>query len=321
LETYKQALAIDSPTHTTFWRDSVAKEMKNGMPAFTYRDDNKVPVGYKQNDCHMVYNVKIDLARKAWLVAGGNQTDIPKESVYSSVVSRDSVRIALKIASLNDLNLIAADIQNAYLNAPTKEKCYTVAGLEFGSDNEGRPVLITKALYGLRSSGARWRDHLADTIQSIGFSACLDDLDVWLRPSLKPSGAQYYEYILVYFDDILAISLDPQSIIDTLSKHYTLKAESVRAPKEYLGSDIQKYNVQCSDSTGPTVERYWSMSARTYIKRVVTEVKQTLAEDNQRLKTKVTTPIADKYCAELDATLEIDSERTTNFQALIGVLW
>jgi hypothetical protein len=68
------------------------------------------------------------------LVAGGHQTDVQKESVYSSVVSRDSVRIALMIASLNNLNVLAADVHNAYLKAPTKEKCDTIAGPEFGPD-------------------------------------------------------------------------------------------------------------------------------------------------------------------------------------------
>jgi hypothetical protein len=147
----------------------------------------------------------------------------------------------------------------------------------------------------------------------MGFKACLADGDVLLRSAIKPGGAQYYEYILVYVDNILAISKDPQSIMNTVSKHYTLKARSVRAPKEYLGSEIQMFNVQCSDATGPAVRSYWSMSARTYIKRAVTEVKRTLAEVDQRLKTKVTTPIADKYHAELDATPELDSERTTYF--------
>jgi hypothetical protein len=91
--------------------------------------------------------------------------------VYSSVVSRDSMRIALTIASLSKWNVLAADVQNAYLNAPTKEKCRTIAGPEFGPDNEGRPILITGAIYGLRSSRERWRDHLADTIGRMGFSA------------------------------------------------------------------------------------------------------------------------------------------------------
>jgi hypothetical protein len=41
-----------------------------------------------------------------------------------------------------------------YLNAPTKDKVYTTAGLEFGSDKVGRPAFIVRALYGLKSSGA-----------------------------------------------------------------------------------------------------------------------------------------------------------------------
>jgi hypothetical protein len=108
--------------------------------------------------------------------------------------------------------------------------------------------------------------------------------------------------------------------MDKLSEHYTLKAGSVCALKQYLGSDIQKLNVQCSNSTGPAVGSYWSMSSQTYIKRAVTEVKRTLVEVNKQLKTKVTTPIADKYHAELDATPELDSEHTTYFQGLNCVL-
>jgi Reverse transcriptase (RNA-dependent DNA polymerase) len=127
----RQALAIDARNGDTAWRDAIAKEMKNVMPAFEFRDDDKVPPGYKKIDCHMVFDVKVDLTLKACLVAGGHQTEVPKDSVYSSVVSRDSVRLALTLASLNGLSVLSADVQNAYLNAPTKEKCYMIAGPEF----------------------------------------------------------------------------------------------------------------------------------------------------------------------------------------------
>jgi hypothetical protein len=35
--------------------------------------------------------------------------------------------------ALNDLDLLGADVQNAYINAKTEEKVYTMAGPEFGS--------------------------------------------------------------------------------------------------------------------------------------------------------------------------------------------
>ena len=38
---------------------------------------------------------------------------------YASVVSRESVRIALTLAALNDLEVKAANIQNSYLTAPS----------------------------------------------------------------------------------------------------------------------------------------------------------------------------------------------------------
>jgi hypothetical protein len=92
----------------------------------------------------MVFDVKLDLVRKARFVAGGHQTDPPKESVYSSVISRDSVHLAFLIAALNDLEILSADIQNTYVNAPTKERIYTIAGPEFGQGKEGWPVMIVR---------------------------------------------------------------------------------------------------------------------------------------------------------------------------------
>ena len=100
------------------------------MPAFEFMDDIDVPAGYKLIDCHMIFDVKMDLTRKARLVAGGHQTEVPTESTYSSVVSRDSVRIAFTLAALDDLEVLSADVQNAYLNSPTKERVFCIAAPE-----------------------------------------------------------------------------------------------------------------------------------------------------------------------------------------------
>ena len=75
------------------------------------------------------------------------------------MVSRDSVRTCLLLAALNDLKVLSGDIENAYLTAPCREKCWTIAGKEFGSD-QGKPFIIEKALYGLKSSGAAFRAFL-----------------------------------------------------------------------------------------------------------------------------------------------------------------
>ena len=46
----------------------------------------------------------------------------------------------------------------------------------------------------------------ADGMYSIGFIPSKADPDVWMRPATKSNGEQYYEYLLVYVDDILNIS-------------------------------------------------------------------------------------------------------------------
>jgi hypothetical protein len=146
----KEALAIDAKTGTTFWRDAIKKEMKNVSPAFQFIDGDILPVGYKHIPCHMIFDIKmVGLVCKAHFVAGGHLTDPPMESVYSSVVMRESVRIMFLIAAPNDLDILGANVQNAYINTKTNEKVYTTASPEFGS-NEGRPAVIVRALMGSR---------------------------------------------------------------------------------------------------------------------------------------------------------------------------
>ena len=120
---------------------------------------------------------------KARLVADGHKTEAPSSITYSSVVSCDSVRIALTIAALNDLKVLLCDIQNAYLTAPCREKVWCRAGPEFGSDAE-KIMIITRALYGLKSSGASFRAFLAEALHKRRYIPTLADPDVWIRPAV-----------------------------------------------------------------------------------------------------------------------------------------
>ena len=55
--------------------------------------------------------------QKSRMVAGGHTTETLATITCASVVSRDSVMMALTITALNDLEGLACDIQNAYLTA------------------------------------------------------------------------------------------------------------------------------------------------------------------------------------------------------------
>lgn len=54
--------------------------------------------------------VKLDLTRKARLVADGHLTPDPVDSTYSGVVYRELVRIALAYALLPGINIWAANV-------------------------------------------------------------------------------------------------------------------------------------------------------------------------------------------------------------------
>jgi hypothetical protein len=102
------------------------------------------------------------------------------------------VIIALTLAALNDLDVKMADIENAYLMAPIAEKVWTVLGPEFG-DDAGKLALIVRALYGIKSAGAAFRNHLAECMKHLGWHPCWADRDLWMKAETRPDdGVSYW---------------------------------------------------------------------------------------------------------------------------------
>ena len=99
----------------------------------------------------------------------------------------------------------------------------------------------------------------ADTLIAMNFVPTHADPDVYPWKSRKPDGEEYYELLLVYVDDVLACSHDPQAIMDDLALTSDLKEGSVGAPTIYLGAEINKYHV------GNGKEHY-SMPSTQYVK-------------------------------------------------------
>ena len=107
----QDAFRIDRDTGTTFWTGNILKEMKKGIVAFEIIDgftpeeirDGKCDMlkGFQEIGRQMIFDMKMTLTRKARLVAGGHTTVAPSSITCSSVVSRDSVRIAFIIAGIN----------------------------------------------------------------------------------------------------------------------------------------------------------------------------------------------------------------------------
>ena len=188
--------------------------------------------------CHMIFDVKFgeNFRCKARLIAEGHITNTPNTLTCSSVISHDSVRIALTIAALNEMSVMACDIQNAYLTSDCREKIWTHAGPEFGSKS-GSIMIVKKALYGLKGSGTAFRAHHAEKLHDIGFIPAHADPDVWCRPAVKPDPFEYYEYILFYVDDLLAISHDAENVLKSVQDTFKFKDDRIDKPDAYLGAN------------------------------------------------------------------------------------
>ena len=168
---YEQALQYDKENGNTKWADATKLELTQiddydtfDDKGLTYRPGQE----YKKIRVHLIFAVKHDGRHKARLVAGGHLTETPVDSVYSSVVSLRGIRILTFLAELNGSAVWATDIGNAYLESYTKEKVWIIAGPEFG-EREGHCLIISKALYGLKSSGLRWSERFADVLRAEGF--------------------------------------------------------------------------------------------------------------------------------------------------------
>jgi hypothetical protein len=64
--------------------------------------------------------------------------------------------------------VVVADVGNAYLNADCREKLWTIAGPEFGTDT-GKVMFVKKALYGLKSLGAAWCALFSNSLTEMNF--------------------------------------------------------------------------------------------------------------------------------------------------------
>ena len=297
-----EARILDAKNGTSKWQDAEKSELDSLYGYSTFNDQGKgakAPDGYQRINVHFIYAVKHDLRHKARLVAGGHLTEPPIDSVYSGVVSLRSLRLALLIGELNGLTPMVGDIGNAYLEAYTKEKVYFIAGKEFGP-LEGHTLVIVKALYGLRTSGARFHEKLADTLRDMGFTPSLADPDLWLREA-----DDCYEYICVYVDDLMVIMKDPQAFFDTLQTKYGYILKGVGPPEYHLGGNFGR---------DPDGTLYWG--AERYVEKILGQFERLFGS----LPKKSSTPMDKDESPELDQSDLLAPDKISLYQSLIGAL-
>jgi hypothetical protein len=176
-------------------------------------------------------------------------------------------------------------------------------------------MIVTRALYGLKSSGASWRSKFSKTLYDMDFQDTKVDPDVYRRKNVKENGEQYYELVLVYVDDCLVVSHDPKKVMSHLAELYELRGDP-EEPKIYLGAEVEK--VQLEDG-----RIAWALNSKKYVKQAVRNVSEMLEEEGLKLRTTSrtgNTPLPNGYKPEVDVSDELQGDKASRYLQLIGIL-
>ena len=182
-------------------------------------------------------------------------------------------------------------------------------------------MIIVRALYGLKPSGAEWKKTFASYIKNtLGYSPCIGaDNNVYLGLEKNENGEEYYSYLVVYADGVLSIHKDPDKVLNIVNRDYRLK-EPPECPTMYLGADISKYLID-DDISRTTC---WAMSADSHVKKALEVVQAKLNADDVYFKGPKKAPehpfSSQSYRPELDTTELCNDEQTQLYQSLIGIM-
>ena len=84
--------------------------------------------------------------------------------------------MAFVLGAMNHLKVCTADTSTTFLHGTTHEKVHVIAGPEFGK-HAGKQMIIEKGLHGLKSSSARFHEHLSARLQKMVFAPSKADFD------------------------------------------------------------------------------------------------------------------------------------------------
>ena len=323
------AVRLNSVNNDDLWKGAMDKEIGSINTFETFivlEEEDHIPEGYKQNPYHITFDVKFDGRRKVRLVAGGHKAQkVPREEIYSGVVSMEIIRTAFVLAALNGLDVGAEVVSTSFLYGKTREKVYVIIGNEFG-ENKGKRMSIDKELYGSASSAVRFHETFLSTLRDMNFTPCRADHDLWMRDN-----GDHLEYIATYVDDLLVFSKDPMQIIYKIKETYDLKG--VGAPEYYLGGDFDtninkaegKEISEISETDYSEKEKNLSniwfkhgvntaFSARTYIKEIINILETMVGKEFAEQKTHM----SETLHPEIDNSSILNPIRHSQFRSLVG---
>jgi hypothetical protein len=168
----------------------------------------------------------------------------------------------------------------------------------------GENLIIDKSLYGLKTSAARFHEHLSESLLRLGFKKTKHDPDLWMVDK-----SSHYEYLATYVDEIFMCSKDPMVVINSVEKTYMLK--SVGVPEYYLGGNVE-FLGEAWKNQGLGL----ALSAKTYIQIVIPKFESLFGKEFKPIKT----PMSEGYHPEVDDSPLFTEDDSAKYRSIIGCL-
>jgi len=305
----QEALAFDKANGNAFWEDAAKKEMDQIKACNTFKDIGKgarvLRSGYQKVHVHLMHANKFDMRRKARSALSGQLTPPSDDKAHSGIVSLEGARTVLFLAELNELQLCAADIAQACLEANTREKLAIVGGPEFG-ELSGHTRILMKALHGARTSGNRFAEKLADDLLNLGFFQCQHDPAIWMRDC-----GDHCEHLCTWVDDLLFASKNPMWLMKALQDEpHGCTLKGVGFPSCCLGADIKRVDKDVVDKGVLT------MGSTAHVKRSLENCERIVG---LKPPEKVSQPVHPDCHPELDTADIMDSDGRQIYWSSIGM--
>ena len=95
-----------------------------------------------------------------------------------------------------------------------------------------------------------------------------------MREAIKDNGSTYWEYVLLYVDDCLCISMNADRVIRSeIGRYFIIKPKSIGPPDIYLGNKVSKVTLDNGIDA-------WSLSSFQYVQNSVRNVESYLRKSN-----------------------------------------
>ena len=152
-------------------------------------------------------------------------------------------------------------------------------------------------------------------MEALNYLPCRAGPDVWKCTARKSDDTEYYEYMLLYVDDFLAISETPKEAVLQLDKVFKIQPKSIAHPYICLGGKLKKMRLL-------NMVEAWNFCLSKYVQESVSNVENFFQYlDGSMFSTNINTHLSNGYRHELDSSTESDGADGAYYQSLIGILW